>query len=112
MHHIALSGLSRADVEESKRKDFYLYLDEFHTFTTLAFANMLSDLRKYRVGLILANQYLGQLEPEVRDSLIGNVGTVILFRLGPKDARFFAEEFSPKITAEDFINLPKFQIYL
>jgi hypothetical protein len=109
---IGFAGLSRADVPELKRCDFYLYLDEFQTFTTLSLANMLSELRKYRVNLILANQYLSQVELPVRDAILGNVGTLIVFRVGPGDAQFLAKEFSPPLTPFDLMNLPNYNIYL
>jgi hypothetical protein len=72
---VGLAAVSRADVPEAERRDFYLYLDEFQSFTTLSLANMLSGLRKYRVGMVLAHQYLSQLDPQVRDAILGNVGT-------------------------------------
>jgi hypothetical protein len=105
-------GLSRADMPEVARRDFYVYLDEFHTFTTLSLAAMLSELRKYRVNLILANQYLSQIDRQILDAVLGNVGTVISFRLGPADAAFISKEFSPKLDAFDFMNLPNYSIYL
>lgn len=109
---IGVAGLSRADTQESNRRDFYLYLDEFQTFTTLSLANMLSELRKYRVNLILANQHLAQVEPEVTDAILGNVGTLVAFRLGPADATYLAKEFQPKFDALDLINLPRYSIYV
>jgi len=110
--HIALKAFSRRDIREQERRDFFVYLDEFHTFTTLTIATMLSELRKYRVNLVLANQYLGQLEAEVRDAIFGNVGTVVVFRLGSDDAAFLGREFAPVFIAEDFLNLPLYRAYL
>jgi type IV secretory pathway TraG/TraD family ATPase VirD4 len=109
---IGLAALSRTDVEEESRKDFFVYLDEFQSFTTLSLANMLSELRKYRVGLILAHQYLSQLDPQVRDAILGNVGTMIAFRLGLADAEILESEFRPEISAMDLIGLPNYHIYL
>jgi hypothetical protein len=109
---IGLAGLSRSDVPEASRKDFYLYLDEFQNFTTLSLANMLSELRKYRVNLILAHQYLAQLDPQVRDAILGNVGTIISFRLGLADAEILSKEFWPEFSAEDLIRLPNFSAYI
>jgi hypothetical protein len=109
---IGLAGLSRADTPEDERRDFHVYLDEFQNFTTLSLANMLSELRKYRVNLVLAHQYLSQLEPEVRDAILGNTGTIISFRLGVPDAEILAKEFYPDFSVEDLINLPNYQIYL
>lgn len=109
---LSLAALSRADVPEAKRRPFFVYLDEFHTFSTLSLATMLSELRKYRVGMVLANQYLGQLDPRVRDALIANAGTLIAFRLGAQDARFLAPEFAPVFAPEDLLSLPNHHIYL
>ncbi len=109
---IGLAAVSRADVPEEKRRDFYLYLDEFQTFTTLSLANMLSELRKYRVGMILAHQYLSQLDLQVRDAILGNVGTIIAFRVGLADAEILEKEFSPEFSALDLVGLPNYHIYL
>ena len=106
------AGLSRADIPERARRDFYLYLDEFQTFTTMSIANMLAELRKYRVNLILANQYLSQVDRQVEDAIMGNVGTLVSFRVGPRDADFLAKEFSPQFKGLDLVNLPNFSIYL
>jgi hypothetical protein len=99
-------------VPEEERRDFYVYLDEFHTFSTLTLATMLSELRKYRVSLVLAHQYLGQLETEVADAVLGNAGTIICFRVGAKDAPLLARELAPKFEPEDLVNLPNYNIYL
>jgi len=109
---LGLAGLSRSDISEEERRDFYLYIDEFQTFATMSFVSMLSELRKYRVNLTLTNQYLSQLEPEVRDSVLGNVGTLISFRVGPADAAVLAEEFSPEFSGSDLMSLPNFHVYL
>lgn len=109
---IGLAALSRAEVPESDRRDFYLYLDEFQSFTTLSLATMLSELRKYRVGLILAHQYLSQLDPQVRDAILGNAGTIVSFRLGLADAEILEKEFYPEFVAGDLIGLPNYNIYL
>jgi type IV secretory pathway TraG/TraD family ATPase VirD4 len=108
----AVSALSRADTPEEKRRPFYLYLDEFHTFTTLSIASMLSELRKYRVGMILAHQYISQLDEKVCDAILGNVGTMISFRLGAQDAKVFKKEFSPEFSALDLVSLPNYEICL
>jgi hypothetical protein len=109
---LGVAGLSRADQPEEGRTDFYIYLDEFQSFTTLSLANMLSELRKYRVNLILAHQYLSQLNSQVRDAILGNVGTIISFRLGLSDAELLAKEFYPVFSAEDLIDLPNYNTYL
>jgi hypothetical protein len=109
---IGLAALSRTDMPEESRRDFFVYLDEFQSFTTLSLANMLSELRKYRVGMILAHQYLSQLDPQVRDAILGNVGTMIAFRLGLADAEILESEFRPELSAVDLISLPNYHIYL
>jgi type IV secretory pathway TraG/TraD family ATPase VirD4 len=109
---LGLAALSRADLPESQRRDFYLYLDEFPTFTTASLANMLSELRKYRLNLILAHQYLGQVDPQIREAVLGNVGTIISFRLGLIDAEVMEKHFSPVFSAGDLINLSNFDIYI
>jgi hypothetical protein len=109
---ISVAALSRADAEEQKRRDFFVYLDEFHSFTTLSFATMLSELRKYHTGLILTHQYLFQLEEAVREAIVGNVGTTICFRVGANDAQFLEKEFAPELSAIDLLRLPNYEIYL
>jgi len=109
---IGLAGLSRADIPEESRRDFYLYLDEFSQFATLSLANMLSELRKYRVSLLASTQYLSAIPDQVRDAVLGNVGTIISFRLGLTDAELLAGEFYPFFSATDLINLPNYHIYL
>jgi hypothetical protein len=109
---LGLAGLSRSDMPASIRRDFYVYLDEFHTFATLSLTTMLSELRKYRVGLVLAHQYLSQIETEIRDAVLGNAGTLISFRVGAQDATILAREFLPKFTAQDLIALPNYHFYL
>lgn len=109
---VSLAGLARADRPEEERPDFFVYLDEFQTFATLSLATMLSELRKYRINMILANQYFAQLEQEIRDAVLGNAGTLIAFRLGAPDASLMAREFAPTFEAEDLVNLPNYHIYL
>lgn len=107
-----LAALSRANIPEAKRQDYTLFLDEFHNFTTQSLVLMLSELRKYRLSLVLAHQYLTQLEPNIKDAILGNVGTIIIFRIGAVDAEVFAQEFAPEFKQSDFTNLPNFHIYL
>lgn len=107
-----LAAMSRADIPEGKRRDFFLYLDEFHSYTTLSLAEMLSELRKYRLNLILAHQYMAQLTPPMRDAVFGNVGTIISFRIGAVDAELLSQEFYPEFSVADFSNLPNHGIYL
>lgn len=109
---IQLSAMERVDINEEDRKDFYLYVDEFQNFATESFANILSEARKYRLSLILAHQYIAQLEETVRDAVMGNVGTIITFRVGAADAEFLEKEFDPVFFANDLVNLAKYNIYL
>ena len=108
---IQLAIMSRVDTPEEQRKDFYLYVDEFQNFATESFANILSEARKYRLNLIVAHQYIEQLEETVSAAIFGNVGTMIVFRIGAADAEFLEKEFEPYIMHEDLVNLPKYKIY-
>lgn len=112
INSIALAAFSRSEIAEDKRKPFMVYIDEFQSFTTLSIASMLSELRKYRVGMILANQFLSQLEKEIRDSVLGNVGTIISFRLGVSDAKYMANEFYPVFEFGNIVSLANYHIYL
>jgi len=109
---IQLAAMGRVDTPEEERKDFYLYVDEFQNFSTESFANILSEARKYRLSLILANQYITQLDEIVRDAIFGNVGTIVSFRVGAVDAEYLEKEFEPVFTMNDIVNLPKYNIYL
>jgi hypothetical protein len=109
---ISNAAMSRASLKEGERKSFYLYLDEFHHFTTESVVDMMAELRKYKVGLNLAHQYLGQLKPSIRDSVLGNAGTKIVFRTGPEDAQFMARQMNPYLTAYDIHHLPNRQAYI
>ena len=108
---IGLAALSRAELPVSERRPFILYVDEFQTFTTLAFANMMPELRKYGVGLNLAHQYLHQLDDDVRHSVLGNAGTLLSFRVGPEDASVMAREMQPTFDVPDLLNLPNHHFY-
>lgn len=109
---IQLAAMGRVDIPEETRADFYLYVDEFQNFATESFANILSEARKYRLNLILANQYVTQIAEEVRDAIFGNAGSIIAFRVGAVDAEFLEKEFEPVFMMNDIVNLPKYQIYL
>jgi type IV secretory pathway TraG/TraD family ATPase VirD4 len=109
---IGLAAFSRADLPEQDRNPHWLYMDEFQSFTTLSLANMLSELRKYKVGMVLAHQYLHQLDPDIRHAVLGNAATLIAFRLGAPDAAFIAREFNPVFTGTDVLKLPNYHIYL
>ncbi|MBI2627958.1 MAG: type IV secretion system DNA-binding domain-containing protein [Candidatus Niyogibacteria bacterium] len=111
-----LAAMSRVDIPEEERADFHLYVDEFQNFATDAFADILSEARKYRLSLALAHQYIGQLvtdtSTKVRDAVFGNVGTMIVFRIGAADAEFLEKEFEPEFMIQDLVNLPFAGIYL
>ncbi|MDP2705584.1 MAG: type IV secretion system DNA-binding domain-containing protein [bacterium] len=113
---IQLAAMERVRIPEEERKDFYLYVDEFQNFATDSFASILSEARKYRLDLTISHQYIGQLESDVsskvRDAVFGNVGTMIVFRVGADDAEFLEKEFTPEFEAQDFVNLPNYNIYL
>ena len=87
-------------------------MDEFQNFATLSLAGMLSELRNYRVGLILSHQHLSQLGPEIRDAILENAGTIVSFRLGVKDAEILTREFWPEFSEKDLIALPNYHFYL
>ncbi|MCK9438904.1 MAG: type IV secretion system DNA-binding domain-containing protein [Patescibacteria group bacterium] len=109
---IQLAAMSRVDIDEGDRKDFYLYIDEFQNFSTESFANILSEARKYRLNLIMAHQYIEQLDERVKPAVFGNVGTIVVFRVGAADAEELVKEFTPVFTEEDIVNLPKYEMYL
>lgn len=109
---LQLAAMSRSDIPMPQRKDFFLYVDEFQNFATESFANILSEARKYRLGLVLAHQYIDQLEEEVESAIFGNVGTSVVFRVGADDAEFLEKEFFSKFTASDFVNLPNAHVYI
>ena len=109
---IGLAAYSRADMPAAQRRNFFVYIDEFQSFTTLALASMLSELRKYRVGFTIAHQYMHQLEPDVRHAVLGNVGSVISFRVGAEDAPYLVREFHERFAQADFLQLPNHRIYL
>src|SRR3989344_977078 len=113
---IQLSAMERVRIPEEDRKDFYLYVDEFQNFATDSFVNILSEARKYRLNLIIAHQYIGQLVTDastaVRDAVFGNVGTMVSFRVGAADAEDLELEFTPEFLQNDLINLPNYNIYI
>lgn len=114
---LQLAAMSRVDVPEEERQDFYLYVDEFQNFATESFANILSEARKYRLNLVIAHQYIGQLITDgkntaIKDAVFGNVGTIIIFRIGATDAEELESEFDPTFTPNDMVNLTKHHIYL
>jgi hypothetical protein len=109
---IGLAAYTRADTLPDKRRDFFVYVDEVKSFATLALANMLSELRKYRVGFTIAHQYLQQLSPEIRHAVLGNIGTIVSFRAGMVDAPYLATEFEDEFDQMDFIRLANYRAYI
>ena len=109
---IQLAAMSRADIPEEKRRSFYLYVDEIHNFLTQSFCDILSEARKYGLSLVLTHQYIEQLDEEVSCAIFGNVGTLITFRVGARDAEFLKNEFHPVFDQTDLTNLPNYHIYL
>lgn len=109
---LSSAAYSRVDIREEFRVPFMLYMDEFQNFSTLSLVNMFSELRKFKVGLILAHQYFHQLEDDILKAVLGNIGTMIAFRVGIDDAKILAREMNPVFEMEDFTNLPNYSIYL
>lgn len=109
---IQLAAMRRAAVPEEERRDFYLYVDEFQNFATESFATILSEARKYHLNLIMAHQYVAQMLEPVRDAVVGNVGTIISFRIGAPDAEFLQSEFVPIFEANDLVNLDNYHVYV
>ncbi|TDP60643.1 type IV secretory system conjugative DNA transfer family protein [Roseateles toxinivorans] len=112
MTTFGLAAYSRANIAEGSRRPFFLYVDEFQSFTTLAVADMISELRKYRLALTVAHQHLHQLEEGVRHALIGNAGTLIAFRVGAEDARLLSKEFMEIASVADLVGQANYCIYL
>ena len=108
---IQLAAMARAKMPEDKRRDFYFYIDEFQNFSTQSFADILAEARKYRLNLILAHQYMDQLEPEIKSAVLGNVGTMVVFRVGADDAHDLENEFLPEFGWLDLVNLFPYEIY-
>jgi hypothetical protein len=109
---ILAAAMSRADVPEEKRKDFYLYVDEFQNFATPDFAQILSEARKYRLNLTVANQFIGQVEEEIKNAVFGNIGTILAFRVGVTDANYLQREFQPTFKEDDLLNIERFHVYV
>jgi hypothetical protein len=105
---IQMAAMSRADTPEDQRRDFYLYVDEFQNFATDSFASILSEARKFRLNLIVANQFIGQLKEEIRDAVFGNVGSLMCFRVGNDDAEYMAKQFNPLFNQQDLINVENY----
>ncbi len=101
-----VAAMSRSDMEKKDRRDFSVYIDEFQNYSTDSIATILSEARKYGLSLIMANQFISQLDEQVRDSVFGNVGSMISFRVGPDDAEYLVKQFSPAFDAGDLVNVP------
>lgn len=109
---ILVAAMSRQEIPEEQRRDFFLYVDEFQNFATPDFATILSEARKYHLNLTVANQFIGQMEEEVKNAVFGNVGTLISFRVGVTDASYLQREFQPIFTETDLINVERFHAYM
>jgi Ca2+-binding EF-hand superfamily protein len=109
---LSIAAFSRVDMAEDKRKDFYLYIDEFQNFATDSISTILSEARKYRLCLSISHQFIGQLPPKIKDSVFGNVGTVAAFRVGAEDAEFLEKQFQPYFSARDLINVSNYNFYI
>lgn len=109
---ILVAAMSRQDMPKEQRKDFFLYVDEFQNFATPDFAQILSEARKYKLNLIVANQFIGQMEEEIKNAIFGNVGTICSFRVGVNDANYLQHEFQPTFTEVDLINIDKYNNYI
>lgn len=108
---LLMAALSRVDIEEKERKDFYLYIDEFQNFTTNSISQILAEARKYRLALIIAHQFIGQLSDDISKAVFGNVGSLCSFRVGSEDAEFLEKQFSPEFDASDLINIANYQCF-
>jgi hypothetical protein len=108
---VQIAAMSRAELAEADRRDFYVYVDEFQNFATDSFATILSEARKYHLSLTIANQYLAQMDEPTADAVFGNVGTLIAFQVGARDAEVLAEQFGGDLTAQDLMRLPRYHAY-
>ncbi len=109
---LLVAAMSRQDMEQKDRKDFFLYVDEFQNFATPDFAQILSEARKYRLNLTVANQFIGQIEEDVKNAIFGNVGTIASFRVGVTDANYLQHEFQPTFNEGDLINVERYHAYV
>lgn len=114
---LQMAAMGRADMAEEDRKDFYLYIDEFQNFVTDSISTILSEARKYKLDLIIAHQYMGQLvddkgKAEIREAVLGNVGTIMVGRIGPDDSEILAKEFAPVFGSYDLLNAPQYSFYI
>ena len=105
---ILMSALGRGDIPEDERRDFYLYLDEFQNVTTNSISQILSEARKYRLCLNIAHQFIGQLSEDISKAVFGNVGSMVILRVGPEDAEFLEKQLAPIFTANDLVNVDNY----
>jgi hypothetical protein len=118
---INLAAMSRADIPEDKRKDFFLYVDEFQNFATDTFGEILSEARKYHLALIMAHQFIAQIggsgekkstgKPSIKDAVFGNVGTLMSFKVGAEDAEYLEKEYAPALSQQDIIGIANYTTY-
>jgi hypothetical protein len=118
---IQIAAMRRQQMAASERKDFFLYIDEFQNYVTDSIESILSEARKYRLGLVIAHQYLGQLQKSdaltksqlnLKDAIFGNVGTIMSYKIGPEDAEMMTKQFAPVYSEQDFVNMDKFKAAL
>ncbi len=109
---VLTAAMSRQDIPMEHRHDFYFYVDEFQNYATEDFATILSEARKYRLNLVVANQFIGQIDEEVKNAVFGNVGTLVSFRVGVPDANFLQHEFAPTFNETDLANIEKYNVYV
>ena len=109
---ILIAALSRVNLSEDQRADFYLYIDEFQNFTTDSISTILAEARKYRLNLTIANQFIKQLIDKIRDAVFGNVGSMAVFRVGADDAEFLKNQFEPVFSPQDLLNIDNFNCYV
>ncbi|MFN7088566.1 MAG: type IV secretory system conjugative DNA transfer family protein [Candidatus Paceibacteria bacterium] len=109
---LLMAAFSRVDIPEKQRQDFNLYIDEFQNFTTDTIAVILSEARKYRLNLIIAHQYLKQLQENIKNAVLGNVGSMVVFRVGADDAEFLKNQFEPVFSPQDLMNIDNFNAYV
>jgi hypothetical protein len=109
---VLTAAMGRQNLSMDQRKDFYFYVDEFQNYATEDFAVILSEARKYRLNLVVANQFVAQIEEDVKNAVFGNVGTMVAFRVGVPDANFLQHEFAPTFNDHDLTNIEKFHVYV
>ena len=109
---LQLAAMGRAAISEADRRDYYLYVDEFQNYATDSFATILSEARKYRLNLTIANQYLGQLEESTLAAVFGNIGTLITFQVGAQDAEIVVKQLSGSLQLQDLLTLPRYASYV